>query len=173
MKKRFKYRYWFFPIAVCAIIILIAVMNTGDKKAGIEGNKVDFRYPSFCVKLLMGEPDEKTRNSEFDETVYCYYDRAFFGKKCSIKYFTCFFQVNGIILKIDTSDDEAFDLFSTISQSIENEYKDKAGFYCGSIEQKENGELTQEMGVNKGATGISFRLKYKNGTLVVDGYYIF
>lgn len=169
MKKGFKFRYLAVAIIVCALIVWIAVMSTGDKKAGIEGNKVDFSC--FAVKLLMGKPDKETYWSESGTTIYEYYDRTFFGHNGSISYWS-FIQVDRIILNLNVSDDEAYALFSTISQSIENEYKDQKGFYCNPVEQTEDGGLEQKMGVDKGACDISITLTYLNGKLRVDEYYL-
>lgn len=169
MKKGFKFRYLAVAIIACALIVWIAVISTGDRKAGIEGNKVDFSC--FAVKLLMGEPDKEKILSESGTTVYEYYDRTFFGHNGSISYWSLF-QVDRIILNLNVSDDEAYALFSTISQSIENEYKDQKGFYCNPVEQKEDGGLEQKMGVDKGACDISITLTYMNGKLRVDEYYL-
>lgn len=171
MRKRFQSRYLVAPVGACTIIIGIVVMNMGNRKAGIEGNKVDFGYPFFSVKLLMGKPDQETSLTESDQTVYHYYDRTFFGHKGDISYDTQILRVNRIVLKINISTDEASTLFYVTSKSIENEYKDKTGYYCDPIFEKETGELIQHMGVRKGAGGISFTLNYLNGEFKVDGSY--
>ena len=171
MKKGFQHKWFAVTIVVCALIIGIAVMNVGDKKAGIDGNKVDFRYPFFSVKLLMGKPDKEIKIAESDLTAYHYFDRTFFGQKGSITYDVHLFRVDRIILEMSTSDEAAYTLFSTISQSIESVYKDRAGYYCSPVVQKEDGKLIQNIGVNKGAGGISFTLSYLNGELRLDGAY--
>ena len=127
MKKRIKHMCWAVLIVVFAAVIGIAVMGIGDKKAGIEGNRVGFHYPLFCVRLVMGEPDEVRTFSEWDEKEYQYYDRTFFGHKGSIAYSEHFYGVDRIILYINIDDNEADTLFNTISQSIESKYKNEKG----------------------------------------------
>ena len=157
-------------IVVLATVIGIAVMSIGDKKEGIEGNKVGFRYPLFCVRLLMGEPDEVSTSSLTGEKEYQYHDQTFFGQAGSIAYSTHGLGVDDITLRIDIDENEAETLFNTISQSIESKYKDETGYYCNPVEQKEDGKLIQKMGVNKGAGGIYFTLSYLNGKLKLDGF---
>lgn len=173
MGKRFQYRYLVIPVVACTIIIGIiigiVVMNIGNKKAGIEGNKIDYHYPFFSVELLMGKPDKKIEIAESDLTVYHYLDRTLFGQRGSISYYVHLFRVDRIILKINTNYDEAHTLFDKITQSIEDEYKEREGYYCNPIVEKETGELIQNMGVHKGTGGISFTLSYRNGELRVDG----
>ena len=158
-----------FLAVVFAAVIGITAMSIGDKKAGIEGNKVGFHYPLFCVRLVMGEPDEVRTFSEWGEKEYQYYDRTFWGHKGSIAYSEHFYGVDRIILYINIDDNEADTLFNTISQSIESKYKNEKGYYCSSVEQKENGELSQKIGVNRGAYGTSFTISYLNGILKLYG----
>lgn len=55
----------------------VFVIFAAGGQAGIEGNRVDFGYPLFTVRLLMGEPDEESVNTEFPDQWWSYYDREF------------------------------------------------------------------------------------------------
>lgn len=171
MKKRFKYPI--IAIAVCALLLTIFVPIAGDKKAGIEGNRVDFGYPLFAARLLMGEPDEESVNTEFPDEWWSYYDREFFDHPASIAYCGGYFIVYRIDLKISVSEDEARELFDRVSQSIQNEYKDGDDYYCTPVTQDEDGTLRQKIRISIGAGGKSFEISYQDGELRAYGDYLY
>lgn len=160
-------------IAACVLGLAVFVIFAPGGQAGIEGNRVDFGYPLFTARLLMGEPDEESVNTEFPDQWWSYYDCEFFDHPGSIAYCGDYFIVYRIDLKISVSDDEARALFERVSQSIQNEYEGGEDYYCTPATQDEDGRLEQKIRVRGGAGGKWFEISYQNGELRAYGDYLY
>ena len=158
-------------IVIAALTVSILLCNSSDEPCVfLEG--VNFRMSRAAVERQLGQTEETSVSLVSNEKWYTYH-MVYEG--IPVKVTLTFLQAGisekliGISLQNEQPIDaaEAASIAEHMTQQIREAYRDRDGYY----ERTEYGVL--ELGVNEGATGISFMIEQQETAVTVRGFRLY